>query len=232
MKIKGFNEDILTLGYCVNRTQTEFHNELIFERFDKQMKNNNSQSFEEYCKNYIKYSNIENQDIHKDLDTFVRFLNANGIKITKESLFPKLSYVRVALFEEDLLKDNEVNILTIEDIDSMSGIEFEDAIAKIFKMMGYSVEFTPTTRDQGADIIAKGFGEIVVIQTKNYSGNIGNGAIQEVTAAIPYYKATRGMVITNSYFTTAAIELAKSNNIELWNKEALIKQLVAYPITK
>ena len=57
--------------------------------------------------------------------------------------------------------------------------------------------------------------EIVVAQAKFYMGKVGNGAIQEVNAAVKYYSADRGMVVTNSTFTKAAIDLADSNNIEL-----------------
>lgn len=34
------------------------------------------------------------------------------------------------------------------------------------------------------------------------------------------------MVVTNSYFTKQAQNLAKKNNVELWNRDALIKNLL------
>ena len=63
-----------------------------------------------------------------------------------------------------------------------------------------------------------------VVQAKRYNSSVGNKAVQEVIGAMGYYKATRGMVITNSFFTSNAITLANANGIELWNRNTLISQ--------
>ena len=39
-----------------------------------------------------------------------------------------------------------------------------------------------------------------------------------------YYKSDRAMVITNSFFTPNAINLAKKCNVELWDRNTLKKQ--------
>ncbi|MCK4917680.1 MAG: restriction endonuclease [Candidatus Omnitrophica bacterium] len=97
----------------------------------------------------------------------------------------------------------------------MSGYEFEAFLKTLFKKMGYSVEQTKLSGDQGADLIVNKLGETLVIQAKRSNSKIGNKAIQEVVASINHYNAQRGMVITNNEFTPAAIELAHSNKIEL-----------------
>lgn len=47
--------------------------------------------------------------------------------------------------------------------------------------------------------------------------------MQEVVSAIRYYQADKGMVVTNNYFTKYAYNLARSNEIELWDRKSLIK---------
>jgi len=47
------------------------------------------------------------------------------------------------------------------------------------------------------------------MQAKYYTNPVGNKAIQEVVAAIPFYGANKGMVATNSPFTKSAIALAE-----------------------
>ena len=69
-------------------------------------------------------------------------------------------------------------------------------------------------------IISKGFNEIV-IQAKNYSGNVGNKAVQEVIAAKSHYKSDIGMVITNAYYTQNAIKTAKASEIILVDRDGL-----------
>ena len=38
------------------------------------------------------------------------------------------------------------------------------------------------------------------------------------------------MVVTNSYYTKGAIELAEANNIALWDRDKLAQTLLAYPV--
>lgn len=136
--------------------------------------------------------------------------------------------IEISRLNKELSENPSKNTLTIEDMDLMSGQEFEGAIADIFKKMGYKVALTPITKDQGVDIIAER-GEIRLgIQTKCYTGKVGNAAIQEVVAGKNYYKLNRCMVITNSTFTTSAIELAKANNVILWDRRILIEKVNSY----
>ena len=50
-------------------------------------------------------------------------------------------------------------------------------------------------------------------------------AIQEAVASINYYSCNKAMVISNSYFTKNARELASSNSVELWDRDKLIELL-------
>lgn len=74
---------------------------------------------------------------------------------------------------------------------------------------------TPKTGDQGADLIVEKGNNKIAIQAKFYSSTVGNSAVQEVVGAIKYYDANKGIVITNSTYTSSAIDLAKVNNIQL-----------------
>lgn len=105
----------------------------------------------------------------------------------------------------------------------MSGTEFEELLAAHFKKAGYRVSLTPANNDYGADLVLKNKKEIIVVQAKRYKGKVSNSAIQEVVAAMPYYNATRAMVVTNSYFTKNAKTLANANQVILWDRNDLIK---------
>lgn len=91
--------------------------------------------------------------------------------------------------------------------------------------MGYRVEHTKLSHDQGADLVVSKFGEKIVVQAKQYSNKVNNKAVQEIVAAIKHYGADRGMVITTDEFTRSAIELANSNNVDLINREKLEKMV-------
>jgi restriction system protein len=65
---------------------------------------------------------------------------------------------------------------------------------------------------------------------KNYSLNrkVTNSAVQEVLGAIAYYGADKGIVVTNSFFTSSAKELANVNNITLWDRRRVSQILEVY----
>lgn len=112
----------------------------------------------------------------------------------------------------------------IQEIDKMSGIEFEKFLKVHFEKQGYYVKLTPASNDYGADLILKKDNIVTVVQAKRHKGKIGNNAIQEIVGAKGYYNATQGMVITNSFYTSNAIALASANNIKLWNRNNLVKE--------
>jgi len=105
------------------------------------------------------------------------------------------------------------------------GSEFEHFICELYKKMGYSAEVTKQSGDQGLDVIAERNGRKIGIQAKCYSGTVGNFAVQEAVAGKSYYNCDKVVVITNNFFTTSAIELAKSNNVILWNRDILKEKI-------
>ena len=135
--------------------------------------------------------------------------------------------LEVLQLEKELASDSSRSTMAVEDYDLMSGQEFEQAIAKIFKNMGYQVTMTPTTGDQGIDIIAVRNGIRIGIQAKCYTGKVGNSAVQEVVAGKQYYNLNRCVVVTNSTFTSAAVALAKANNVTLWDRHVLEEKLLS-----
>lgn len=141
-------------------------------------------------------------------------------------LFFVVLFLRV--FPESFLKGykkerlKSIHIQTkINNIDEMSGYEFEVFLKELFKDMGYKVEMTKRSGDQGADLIVSKEGIRTIVQAKRHKGKISNGAIQEVVAAVKHYNSQNAMVITSSFFTKSAKELAISNSVELIDKKAL-----------
>ncbi len=67
--------------------------------------------------------------------------------------------------------------------------------------------------------------EKIVIQAKRYSAKnrVSLSAVQEVYAAKAYYKANQAWVVTNSYFTKQAKELAAACDVTLVDRADLQK---------
>lgn len=106
-------------------------------------------------------------------------------------------------------------------IDNMKGEEFEEFLKAHFEKLGYKVKLTPASNDYGADLILEKNDEKIAVQAKRYRDKVGNAAIQEVAGAIRYYNCTSGLVVTNSFFTKNAINLAEKCQIELWDRNTI-----------
>lgn len=98
---------------------------------------------------------------------------------------------------------------------SLRGIPFEDFVAEIFEELGYRVTKTKTTGDQGVDLVVKGKGRSIAVQTKGYFNSVGNKAVQEVYAGMHFYGCVECLAITNSVFTSGAINIAQSVGCQL-----------------
>lgn len=111
-------------------------------------------------------------------------------------------------------------------IDQLSGFEFELLVQKLLIKSGYhDVKITQASGDYGIDILAKKKHVFYGFQCKRYQKNIGVSAIQQAYGGISYYHLDRAIVITNSYFTEAAYQLAAVNDILLIDRQKLLKML-------
>ena len=114
----------------------------------------------------------------------------------------------------------------IREIDEMTGEEFEEFLGHLFDKRGYDVSYTKASGDYGADLILEDRDDIIAVQAKRYSGNVGVKAVQEIIGALKMYEATQGWVVTNSYFTRQAEKLAELNDVYLIDRDELIDMIL------
>lgn len=118
-------------------------------------------------------------------------------------------------FEKDLSK-----------VDHMEGRAFEFWCASLLKARGWSnVQVTKQSGDGGADVIAYLGESKYAIQCKRYAKNVGDKAVGEVLKGKGNYGCNKAMVITNRFYTDAAIRSANNNNVILWDREDLKREL-------
>ncbi|MBU8828502.1 restriction endonuclease [Mycolicibacterium goodii] len=97
----------------------------------------------------------------------------------------------------------------------MSGLEFEDYVARVARSCGLPVIMTPLSGDWGVDLIVGRRPHRIAIQCKRQSRPVGAGAVQEVVAGAPMQDCTSTMVVSNNAFTPAARKLAELHGCEL-----------------
>lgn len=157
------------------------------------------------------------------MTTIVAFVWTNSVEVASiVFIFTIALIIGIKEYKKSILKKKYLNS-GIGIVDKFQGEEFEKFLLAHFLQLGYSGKTTSKTNDYGADLVLQKDRDKVVVQAKRWTSKVGIGAIQEGIGAREYYRADKCIVVTNNYFTKNAEELAKSSNVELWNRDKLIK---------
>ena len=118
-----------------------------------------------------------------------------------------------------------------ENINCLSGVEFELVCKRLLENMGFDVETTKTTGDGGIDLIAYNHQPMLlgkyIIQCKRYTGSVGEPVIRDLYGVITSERANKGILITTGHFTKSATAFAENKPLELIDGaqlKVLIKQ--------
>lgn len=167
------------------------------------------------------------------VDTYKKLCEEMQLTIEKQKAqkkFEESEELKKELFGSHKVKNEPIKntvryVSPIEKVDNMTGEQFELFMTQYFAEHGFKATHTPLSGDFGIDLILENdFGKIGV-QAKCYSKKVSQDAIREVVAGLKHYGLSSGMVVTNNYFQPAAIQLAKDNNVTLWDRNMLIKKL-------
>lgn len=121
----------------------------------------------------------------------------------------------------------KINSRGIKAVDTMSGVEFEHYVAKLLAKQGYShISFTERY-DYGIDIVADKDGIKWGIQVKRHKGPVKALAVRQAVTALKKYCCDRAMVVSNSQFSRVAVELARTNDCTLIDRNKLVSWITA-----
>lgn len=111
-----------------------------------------------------------------------------------------------------------------QEIDGMDGHQFENYCSSLLLKNGFTkAEVTKASGDFGIDVLGEKDGITYAIQCKCYSEKVGNHAVQEALSGAQFYHCMVAVVMTNNYFTPAAIETARRTNVLLWNRDKVLE---------
>lgn len=131
--------------------------------------------------------------------------------------------------------------LSIEDVDKLTPDVFEVFVAALFYKQGYKVEVTPYSGDKGADVVvhplrSENSGFLIQVKQRSAGGRPGPEAVDEIGAAIPFYKEKyaetfQPIVITNRTFTKETHQLGRTKVVQIYERKWIIENLRQYPVT-
>ena len=112
-----------------------------------------------------------------------------------------------------------------EQIDAMTGLEFEAAVADLLRLLEYEHVQRTETFDKGADIVAVREGQRIAVEAKRWSKPVDLKAVRQLVDGLHQYDCASGLLVTNNYLTTPAIECAESWDVEVWDRRTLADYL-------
>lgn len=131
-----------------------------------------------------------------------------------------VTYIFKLIFK--IINNIYFNNLDWEYINNMEGYEFEHFTKILLEKNGFKqVTVSQSSNDYGIDVLATKNKYTYAIQCKRYNQKVGIKAVQEAKSGCEYYQCDIPVVFTNNTFSPAAINLAKSADVQLWDKDIL-----------
>ena len=106
---------------------------------------------------------------------------------------------------------------------SLRGVEFEEALAYLYSNLGYAVEITKGSGDEGVDLFLRKDEKVIVVQCKGHGNPIGVGAIRDLYGAMIHFKANSAVLACPSGFTVGVIKFASDKPIQLISANDLVE---------
>ncbi|HEY4761585.1 MAG TPA: restriction endonuclease [Thermoguttaceae bacterium] len=125
-------------------------------------------------------------------------------------------------------RERRLRALRLADVDNMAGIDFEHYVCRLLVYRGFTANVTRSSGDLGVDIVAQRNFQKYAIQVKRHRKGVSRRAVSDAVAGKQHYGCDRAMVITNSYFTKGAKELAQSTGCELINRDSLAEWILDF----
>ena len=153
-------------------------------------------------------------------------LGPDGAPLTKGSLEERKLEIQIAEISEELIALLAAKPRLLYEL---SPRRFEELVAELYRRRGFQATLTPSSGDGGVDVYVVRHDELgvslSVVQCKRYGPRnvIGPGLVRELQGTVMGTGASRGVLLTTSFFTKGAraIERRFPYQLSLQDFEAL-----------
>lgn len=105
----------------------------------------------------------------------------------------------------------------------MEPVEFEEFVATLFRDMGYRVESTRASGDEGIDLWLRRGRRTAVVQCKRYRGRVGQPVVRDLYGTMRHVGADEAYLVTTGHITRAARRWAQGKPIHLVDGARLVE---------
>lgn len=153
---------------------------------------------------------------------FLFFEQKHGKKVAQTRHEAEQPQVQVALEAKQREEQEHQRRTQAQFWYSLDGIQFEREIAKLFAQLEYSTQLTPTSGDEGIDILMWKDGKKIVVQCKAHRDPVGPSVIRELYGSMFHAEAQEAKLVACGGFTQGVYTFAKGKPIELLDLNAIL----------
>ena len=106
---------------------------------------------------------------------------------------------------------------------SLSGVDFERELGLLYRNLGYQVEFTSSSGDQGIDLILLKNGKKTIVQCKRYKDPAGPAVARELYGSLVASGADNAILACTAGFTQGVKEFVRGKPIALISVSDIVK---------
>ena len=172
----------------------------------------------------------------EQINPYDAFKGLKGISAVQLSEYTAIAPILNINKEDKRFVQSEAVLKNISNTTNIAAIgweEFEHLIRELFEkefeVNGGEVKVTQTSRDGGVDAVAFDPDPIrggkIVIQSKRYTNVVGVSAVRDLYGTVMNEGATKGILVTTSYYGSDAYEFAKDKPITLIDGSGLLSLL-------
>ena len=105
---------------------------------------------------------------------------------------------------------------------SLKGLGLEYIIGDLYRKLGYKIEHTSRTGDEGVDLILKKDNIATIVQCKGYKNQVGPSVVRELYGTLKSCGVGNAILVCPAGFTRGAKATAVGKNIQLISSHELI----------
>ena len=113
---------------------------------------------------------------------------------------------------------------------SLGGVEFERELGTLFRHLGYRVEWTPGSGDQGVDLVLRRDGKTIVVQCKSHQSPVGPAIVRELYGSMVAFPADSAVLACTGGFTRGVKEFTQGKPISLISAQNIISLVNSVPL--
>ncbi|QEH34020.1 Mrr restriction system protein [Aquisphaera giovannonii] len=114
--------------------------------------------------------------------------------------------------------------LKLAQLTTLSPETFEEFVAELFESLGYEVEQTGGSGDEGADLRLRRKDMVAIVQCKYHKrGVVGSPELQKFLGTVHHTRSHKGFFVTTSSFSLAAERFVAEHPIELIDGPRLVE---------